>query len=119
MSQCSASFLGWRDKIAKTRPHTLAEVISAADAPSKPGYEDHHIVTQGGRNWMNFPEEQLQSPDNIVRVPTLLHERITAEYFKASGVMPGMKVYQWLQTQPFDVQYNEGVKIMRDLKIIQ
>lgn len=103
----------------KTRPHTLAELSAAADAASEPGYENHHIVMQGGTNRMNIPEEQLQRPDNIVRVPTLLHERITAEYFKASRVMPGMKVYQWLQTQPFDVQYDEGVKIMRDLKIIQ
>ncbi len=30
-----------------------------------------------------------------------------------------MTVYRWLQTQPFDVQYEEGVKIMRMLGLIQ
>jgi hypothetical protein len=103
----------------KTLPHSLEDLQAAAGGPSEPGYDDHHIVTQGGKNAKNIPEDLLQQPDNIVRVPTLFHELINAEYSKASKVAPGMTVYQWLQTQPFDVQYEEGVKIMRDLKLIQ
>lgn len=103
----------------KTGPHTLAELNAAADAASEPGYDDHHIVTQGGKNGQNIPQELLQSPENIVRIPTILHEGINAEYFKASEVDPSMTVYQWLQTQPFDVQYEEGIKIMQKLDIIK
>lgn len=103
----------------KTGPHTLEELCAEADAASEPGYDNHHIVTQGGKNAGNIPQEQLQRPDNIVRIPTLLHEEINAEYSKASKVAPGMTVYQWLQTQSFEVQYEEGVKIMRNLNIIQ
>lgn len=103
----------------KTGPHTLEDLQAAAAGPSEPGYDDHHIVTQGGRNAKNIPDDLLRQPDNIVRVPTLFHELINAEYSRASKVAPDMTVYQWLQTQPFDVQYEEGVKIMRKLDLIQ
>ena len=49
-----------------TRPHTLDELSAAADASSQPGYHDHHIVTQGGKNATNIPQALLQSRDNIV-----------------------------------------------------
>jgi hypothetical protein len=106
-------------EFANTRPHTLEELRAAATGPSQRGYENHHIVTQGGKNATNIPQELLQSGDNIVRVPTLLHEDINAAYSKNSTEVPGMTVYRWLQTQPFDVQYEEGVKIMRNLRLIQ
>ncbi len=66
------------------RPHTLEELRAAATGPSQPGYENHHIVTQGGQNATNMSQELLQSGDNIVRVPTLLHEEINAEYSKSA-----------------------------------
>ena len=30
-----------------------------------------------------------------------------------------MTMYQWLQTQPFDVQREEGLKILRNLHILK
>ncbi len=30
-----------------------------------------------------------------------------------------MTLYQWLQTQPYDVQREEGLKILRKLRILQ
>ena len=30
-----------------------------------------------------------------------------------------MNMYQWLQTQPYDVQREEGLKILRNLYIIE
>jgi hypothetical protein len=82
------------------------------------GYQYHHIVTQGGANAGNIPAEQLQNTDNIVRIPTLLHEAVTGEY---SSVKEGtnMTVYEWVQTQPYDVQRAEGLKILRDLNILK
>jgi hypothetical protein len=103
----------------QSQPHTLEELSAAADGPRQPGYEDHHIVAQGGENAKTFPEELLQNPNNIVRVPTLVHQEINAAYFRLSEKASKMTVYQSLQTQPFDVQYEEGVKIMRDLGIIK
>ncbi len=65
-----------------------------------------------------IPPEQLQNTRNIIRLPTLLHEAVTDEYKKRSP-NPNMNMYQWLQTQPYDVQRKEGLNILRDLHILQ
>jgi hypothetical protein len=81
------------------------------------GNQYHHIVTQGGANADNLSPRQLQNTDNIIRLPTLLHEAVNDEYLRPSRV-PNMNMYQWLQTQPYGVQRDEGLKILRELHIL-
>jgi hypothetical protein len=84
------------------------------------GYQYHHIVTQGGANANNpsiFPE-QLQNTDNIICLPTLLHEVVNGAYSNGKDGTT-MTMYEWLQTQPYDVQREEGLKILRQLHILQ
>jgi len=82
------------------------------------GSQYHHLVTQGGANADNIPQERLQNTDNIVILPTLLHEVVSDEYLEPSPD-PNMNLYQWLQTQPYDVQRKEGLRILRDLHILK
>jgi hypothetical protein len=82
------------------------------------GYQYHHIVTQGGANARNLSPQQLQNTDNIIRLPTLLHEMVNDEYYGRSPD-PNMKMYQWLQTQSYDVQRREGLRILRELHILK
>ena len=81
------------------------------------GDQYHHIVTQGGAN-TKIPPEQLQNTDNVIPLPTLLHEAVNGEYSR-SDKAKGMTMYQWLQTQPYDVQREEGLKILRRLHILK
>jgi hypothetical protein len=81
------------------------------------GNQYHHVVTQGGANDKNIPQNLLQNTDNIVCLPTLLHEAVNAEYSQAERGK-NMTKYQWLQTQPYDVQREEGLKILRKLHIL-
>jgi hypothetical protein len=81
------------------------------------GNQYHHIVTQGGAN-TKIPPEQLQNTDNVIPLPTLLHEAVNGEYSqRRQGT--NMTEYQWLQTQPYDVQREEGLKILRRLHILK
>jgi hypothetical protein len=82
------------------------------------GYQYHHIVTQGAANADNLLPQQLQNTDNIIRLPTLLHEAVNDEYLGPSPD-PNMKLYQWLQTQPYDIQREVGLRILRDLHILK
>ena len=75
---------------------------------------------------MNIPSEQLQNTDNIIRLATLLHEEVNAEYLKpapdTSTRSPDgskMNLHQWLQTQPYEVQRKIGLKILQDLYILK
>lgn len=94
------------------------ELLTKRFGPAGDGYEYHHIVTQGGANKDNIPPEQLQNTENVIRIPTILHEAINEEYSqKKEGT--NMTVYEWIQTQPYDVQREEGLKILRRLHIIE
>ena len=93
---------------------SLAKRFGAAGA----GQQYHHIVTQGGANADDIPPEQLQNTDNIIRLPTLLHEAVNAKYLEPSPDA-NMNMYQWLQTQPYDIQREEGLRILRELHILK
>lgn len=69
-------------------------------------------------NGDNIPANLLQNTDNIIRLPTLLHEAVNGAYLKKSPD-PSMNLYQWLQTQPYDVQREAGLKILRELHILK
>jgi hypothetical protein len=94
------------------------ELLAKRFGAAGDGQQYHHIVTQGGANAFNMPPEQLQNTENVIRLPTLLHEAVNAEYLKSSPD-PNMNMYQWLQTKPYDVQREEGLKILRNLHIIK
>jgi hypothetical protein len=81
------------------------------------GNQYHHIVTQGGAN-TKIPAEQLQNTDNVIPLPTLLHEAVNADYSNRWKDTT-MTKYEWLQTQPYDVQREEGLKILRELHILK
>jgi hypothetical protein len=95
--------------------HLIAKMLGSAGA----GNQYHHIVTQGGLNGKNFPAELLQNTSNIIPLPTLLHEVVTSEYRKPAPDNSGRTLYRWLQTQPYDVQREMGLNILRKLHILK
>ena len=94
------------------------DVISKMFGRAGDGYQYHHIVTQGGANEGNILPEQLQNTDNIIRLPTLLHEVVNEAYSRSKDGTT-MTMYEWVQTQSYDVQREEGLKILRQLFILQ
>lgn len=98
---------------------SIEEFLTKRFGPAGSGYEYHHIVEQGGANGINIAPEKLHSTQNIVRIPRLVHEAINAEYAMPSTEMPSLTVRQYLQTQPYEAQYAEGIRIMRKLGVIK
>jgi hypothetical protein len=87
--------------------------------PAGDGYQYHHIVTQGGTNTTSVRPELLQNTDNIVRLPTLVHEAVTAAYREPACADRTKTLYEWLQAQPYSVQRAEGLRILRKLDILK
>lgn len=94
------------------------ELLLRAYGAAGDGNEWHHIVEQGGDNATNFAAEQLQNTGNIAKLPGPIHDLVTAEYAKEYDES-GKTVRQWLSGQSFEDQWNEGVKIMRELGIVK
>jgi hypothetical protein len=44
---------------------------------------------------------------------------VNDEYLGPAPDDSGKTLYQWLQTQPYDVQRERGLKILRDLHILK
>ena len=68
------------------------DIMAKRFGSAGPGSQYHHIVTQGGVNERKIPAQRLQNTDNIVRLPTLLHEPVSAEYLKDSPD-PNLNMY--------------------------
>jgi hypothetical protein len=86
--------------------------------PADDGYEYHHIVEQGGAGLDDLPAGLMDSTENVVKIPRLLHEEITAEYasrYKDTG----KTLRDWLSSQPYEMRRAEGIRVMRDLRIIK
>jgi hypothetical protein len=85
--------------------------------PAQDGYEYHHIVEQGSESG-EIPEALLNSTNNIVKIPKLVHEEISAEYSRNYS-NTGMSLRKWLRMQPYDVQRAKGLEVMRKFGIIK
>lgn len=66
-----------------------------------------------------FSPPELQSTDNIIRLPTMLHEAINSKYYEEADDASGLTIRQLLWMKSFDEQRNEGIRIMCGLGIIQ
>lgn len=97
----------------------ILDVIAKRFGGAGDGYQYHHIITQGGANRENIPAEQLQNTDNVIRLPTLLHEAVNAEYSELVQKNPNISLYQWVQKQPYGVQREVGLQILRELHILK
>lgn len=80
------------------------------------GLHWHHIVEQNKVG--QFAAEQVHNTANLIRVDAATHAKITGRY---NSKLPGtsMTVRQWLSGQPWDVQYNYGLDVLREFGVIQ
>lgn len=69
-------------------PKLLHELQEAATHPT-PGYEIHHIVEQTPARQDGFSEEQINSPQNLVLIPTYKHWEITAWFARGNKDFDG------------------------------
>jgi hypothetical protein len=84
--------------------------------PAGDGYEYHHIVEQSASG--NIPESELQSTTNIVRIPRLLHEEISAQYSRQQDKF-GSSLRASLNGASFGDRWDAGLKVMRDIGILR
>ena len=94
------------------------DLLGKVFGPAGDGYEYHHIVEQGGAGLDDLPAGLMDSTENVVKIPRLLHEEINAEYGKYYEDT-GKTLRDWLSTQPYEVRRAEGIEVMRRIGIIK
>lgn len=78
-----------------------------------PGIEYHHIVEQVQEEVSEFSSNAINSTANVVPTPAAVHAEISAFYSTAQTWLDGETVRDWMSTQTFDVQWQEGLEIWK------
>ena len=95
----------------------------------RPGYVAHHLVAQHPANLEKFgvvqPDGRLVAPrlhntDNVVFISELLHQWITDWYNSKHPDDPaGRRRWQVLAEKDYEEQYEEGLDVLRKLKVLK
>jgi hypothetical protein len=93
-------------------PKTLEELQRSVSQPEL-GYDIHHVVerTQAGRE--GFTQEQIDNPNNLVRIPTMKHWEINAWYQTANPDFEGMTPREYLSGRSWSVRRAVGIDALK------
>ena len=93
-------------------PKTLEELREAVSEP-RSGYHIHHIVEQGPALAAGYLNEQVDAPENLVRIPALKHWEITGWFGRKNENFGGRSPRDYLR----DKGWSERVQVGRDALI--
>lgn len=93
-------------------PKLLHELREAVENP-QPGYEIHHIVEQTPARQDGFSEEQINSPDNLVLIPTYRHWQITAWYARGNKDFGGLSPREFLRGERWEMRVSIGKQALK------
>jgi hypothetical protein len=99
-------------------PISLGELQDAVSAPAA-GYDIHHIVEQTPAQQDGFDRALIDSPDNLVRIPTLKHWQITGWYTTRSKEFGGMTPRQYLRDKDWTERTRVGLKALIDHGVLK
>ena len=102
------------------RGYNSFEAFNAAEGSTGPGMAWHHIVTQTSENLQQFGAQAIHNTNNVIRLPHgagSLHQQVTKFYNSVNPAITGsaQRVYQWLQTQSFESQWEFGMNFIKNL----
>lgn len=80
------------------------------------GLEWHHIVGQNQYNIAQFGAEAIHNTDNLTKLPTDIHRKISGHYSSKSIDTGGQTVRDWQKTQSFEAQSKYGREIIEKAK---
>ncbi len=100
------------------KKYELEESLEKRFGPAGEGRQYHHIVEQN-TNKNIIRESLLQSTRNIVKIPTLFHEAISAIYSRPAPEDSTVTLRERLKTKSFEEQHEYGLKVLRRLGILR
>jgi hypothetical protein len=78
----------------------------------------HHIVEQHASNVKRFGPEALHNTENVIKLETSLHNRVSAFYSSVQKELTNstLTVRQWLSTQPYEAQRQFGLRAIENIQ---
>jgi RHS repeat-associated protein len=95
------------------RAFSSFSAFKQALGPAGVGQQWHHIVEQNPRNLAQFGNQAIHNTNNLVRLPTEVHQQISGYYSSKQAFTGGQTVREWLSRQPFETQRGFGQRIIQ------
>ncbi len=83
------------------------------------GYEVHHIVEQTPAAREGHAQEDIDGPDNLVRIPTLKHWEITGWYMRGNRRFGGLSPREYLRGKGWNEKRQVGLDALIDAKVLK
>jgi hypothetical protein len=100
-------------------PRTLQELQQAALLPKIEYYNDHHLVEQTPAEDDGFPRSMIDSPTNIVRIPTLKHWLVTGWYQIPNQDFDGLSPREYLRGKTWKERVRVGKRALIEFGVLQ
>jgi hypothetical protein len=100
------------------QPKSLQELQQLANEPAA-GYQEHHIVEQRSATEAGYTRAEIDSPSNLVRVPTLKHQEINGWYARANVDYGGLSPREYLSDKPWYVRQAVGLDALRNFGVLE
>ncbi|QBR72659.1 hypothetical protein CU048_04610 [Beijerinckiaceae bacterium] len=98
-------------------PKSLDELQRNVGKPEK-GYEVHHIVEQTSAERDGYSREDIDAPDNLVRIPTLKHWEITGWYMTPNEDFGYISPREYLKGKSWDAKRKVGLDALIDAGVL-
>jgi hypothetical protein len=99
-------------------PKSLEELQQAVSTP-KLGYDVHHIVEQTPAEQAGFSRDQIDAPENLVRIPTLKHWEINAWYQRENPKYGGLTPRNYLRDKDWTERTRVGLDALIERGILK
>jgi RHS repeat-associated protein len=78
------------------------------------GKQWHHIVEQTSGNLARFGKQRIHNRENMVATEKSVHEAVSGFYSSKQPYTQPQTVREWLGSQPWDAQFEFGVRALLD-----
>jgi hypothetical protein len=98
-------------------PQSLADLNAAASDPQT-GYDIHHVVEQATSAEDGSEDDKMNSPDNLVRIPTLKHWELNSWYATSNRRFNYQSPRQYLIGKSWDERRMVGIIGLQEIGVL-
>jgi hypothetical protein len=99
-------------------PRSIEELQRAVSTPAI-GYDIHHIVERAQAERDGYPRELIDSPDNLVRIPTMKHWDLNRWYQIENPRYDWQTPREYLSDKNWDERRSVGLKALVEVGVLK
>jgi hypothetical protein len=100
-------------------PSKPLDELKQAVSNSAAGYDIHHVVEKKAAKDAKYPDQMIDGPDNLVRIPTLKHWQITGWYMRSNSKFQNLSSREYLRDKGWGERTRVGREALIEFKVLK